>query len=151
MNWGWGHKCSDHGINVLGDIEESLESLLVVGPLFFWLWSYRSKCHFIYYKTVNLEDPRGVCVCECSDPGPCGISWAKLSVVPLLLCFAWFWMCYLHLLIKRVMRGKVWWQETKDHYTHLKTIILWYFEKQLNYGIWQVFNCRQKRLRFLIK
>lgn len=28
------------------------------------------------------------------------------------------------LLIKRAMRGKVWWQKTKDHHTHLKTIIL---------------------------
>lgn len=35
MNWGKGHECSDPGINVLGDIEGSLESLLVVGPLVF--------------------------------------------------------------------------------------------------------------------
>lgn len=44
-------------------------------------------------KPWTLEDPPG---CECIYPGPCWTSWAKLSVDPLLLCFALFWLCYLH-------------------------------------------------------
>lgn len=55
-------------------------------------------------KPRTLEDPSGVC--EGSYPESCWTAWAKLSVVPLLLCFAWFWMCYLHFTDKEGNEGK---------------------------------------------
>lgn len=63
----------------------------------------------------SLEDPRGY---ECSCPGPCWTSWAKLSVDPLFLCFAWFRLCYLHFTDKENNEGKGLVAEYKDYHSH---------------------------------
>ena len=40
------HKCLDRGMDVLGGIEESLESLLVVGPLGFGFYCTEANAIF---------------------------------------------------------------------------------------------------------
>lgn len=102
-------------------------------------------------KPWTLEDLWGVY--ERSDPRPCWTSWTELFVVPCFFALPDFVCVTYILLIKRATRGKVWrWGKGlsqrffKKNYQDV--VIL---KSKFNYGIRQVFNCRQKRLGYFIQ
>ena len=75
-------------IYILGEIEESLESLLVVEPLG-WLFSSRRKCQLcVYHKTTDLQGSQSFHTQDLAEPPEQNFLWFPCI-------FAQFLMCYL--------------------------------------------------------
>lgn len=90
-----------------GDTEESLGSLLGVGPLVFGFDHTEANATLHVVKPRALEDPRGVSAETQARAGSRAELCGPLAAVSALRSTE-----------EEPVRGEVWWQETKDHHSH---------------------------------